>query len=91
MKNVISACGSSNIRVTSSYNGETGYDLYVFDSCSISSLPNDGSIILMNISSNVPSSMIIPQEKMTVSGGAKLSLSNEESIRYNDLSKDSII
>ena len=32
--------------------------------------------------------MIIPQEKMTVSGGAKLSLSNEESIRYNDLSKD---
>lgn len=88
LKNVISACGSSNIRVTSSYNGETGYDLYVFDSCSISSLPNDGSIILMNISSNVPSSMIIPQEKMTVSGGAKLSLSNEESIRYNDLSKD---
>lgn len=88
LKNVISACGSSNIRVTSSYNGETGYDLYVFDSCSISSLPNDGSIILMNISSNVPSSMIIPQEKMAVSGGAKLSLSNEESIRYNDLSKD---
>ena len=88
LKNVISACGSSNIRVTSSYNGETGYDLYVFDSCSISSLPEDGSIILLNISSNVPSSGIIAQEKLSVSGGANIILSNEDSDRYDVLSKE---
>ena len=55
LKTAISTLGYTDIEVMnpSKYDGQNGYGLYIFDSCNPGSVPSDGAVWFLNLSSNL--------------------------------------
>ena len=87
LKSILSVLGETSIDIYNEYNPKkmSGYDLYVFDSVSVSTLPTDGAIWLFNIDKNIDNAGFVVQGFEKVTGGATLKLTNDGSETYSSL------
>ena len=85
LQTILSVLGDTTIDVTSSYNGKEGYDLYVFDGYSPTTLPTDGSIWLFNNKTNIKNAGFTVQGPITLPNGGTLTQSRNNNDVYNTL------
>ncbi len=92
LKQVLNTMGNVSLTTLSesSYNGQSGYDLYIFDGYAPTTLPTDGAIWLLNINQNLSNSGFVSQGSMTVEGGAELSLTKLNDEIYSILTQNMI-
>ena len=90
LKSILNVFSTATLNTisTNSYANQTGYDLYVFDGYSPSSLPEDGSIWLFNVKQNIANSGFTSQESITLNEGAKLKVSPSNDEVFKALSQN---
>lgn len=90
LKSILNVFSTATLNTisTNSYANQTGYDLYVFDGYSPSSLPEDGSIWLFNVKQNIANSGFTSQESITLNEGAKLKVSPSNDEVFKTLSQN---
>ena len=90
LKSILNVFSTATINAisTSTYMNQTGYDLYVFDGYSPTSLPEDGSIWLFNVKQNIANSGFTSQESINITDGAKLKVASSNDEVFKTLSQN---
>lgn len=81
LESMLKVMGNNKITVTNTLTNTSGYDLYVYDSLTPTTLPEDGAVWLFNAKTNITNAGFAIQDSLTVEGGVTL---KEESKNARD-------
>lgn len=90
LRSIFSAMKNVTYTIVSpaAYHDTEGYDLYVFDNYSPASLPATGAVMMFGLSRTVSGSGFLSSSTVTPSGGATLEFANNDSLLYQQLTRN---
>lgn len=90
LKTAISTLGYTDIEILhpSKYDGQNGYGLYIFDGCNPESVPNDGAVWFLNLSSNLEGAGFTVQGQVELKEDGVLTYTDSTATTVEDLLKD---
>lgn len=85
IKSLLTSIANVTLNTTNSYTNQTGYDLYIFDSYSPKSLPEDGSVWLFNTPTNIENAGFTVQGDVQIDNGANLEYTKLNTSIYQEI------
>ena len=90
MESIISTVTNADVTVLSvdDYNGQTGYGLYIFESCEVENLPRDGAVWFINPKNSVAGADFSFQGEIALDAAETLDLTKSTSLLTKSLIKN---
>ena len=90
MESIIGTVTNADVTVLSvdDYNGQTGYGLYIFESCEVENLPRDGAVWFINPKNSVAGADFSFQGEIALDAADTLDLTKSTSLLTKSLIKD---